>query len=238
MLGRFCEVHLIQDYLDSTRHLAKIFRNFSPNSSDYELFCLERWFILRDFCLKNKVERVVHLDSDVMVYSDLHEAGKAFAGTDMVRTGFQMPASMFINSIAALGDFCDFMVSQYENNISTLEAGYQEWLSKGLTGGISDMHFLHEFVARGKWTFGDNSAVTNASRFDHSANMDEGYEFDGDIKKFQFRGGQPYGTKRDTGESIRFHTIHFQGMSKKHIPAASTRRDMYYYWFSVMNRLA
>ena len=237
LLERFCEIHLLGDYSESADRLVKVFRNFSPNPPDYELFCLQRWLILRDFCAAHRIERAVQLDSDVMVYSDLSAAGRDFADRDVVLTGFQCPASTYINSQDALANFCDFVLWSYRENVSFLESSYRGWLAKGLTGGISDMHFLHEFVARGKWKFGDNSVVTNGSRFDECANASDGYAFTGERKDFQFIAGQPYGARLDTGERVRFHTIHFQGLSKKFIPGLSTRRDLYYYFLALSSRL-
>jgi len=51
--------------------------------------------------------------------------------------------------------------------------------------------------------------------FDYMFNQANGFEFSEGHKTLDFRNGIPFGQKTDNGESVRFHSLHFQGLSKR-----------------------
>lgn len=46
---------LISDYFESAKEFSEVFFNYSPNKREYELFCFQRWFVIKDFLIRNKI---------------------------------------------------------------------------------------------------------------------------------------------------------------------------------------
>ncbi len=238
ILRPFCRTVRIDDYFATARELEPFFENLSPNSAAYELFCLQRWAILLEYAKRHDVAEIVHLDSDVMVYCDLWETiDRAWAGYDFVATGFQGPQSLFIRNIAALQAFWDHIIDAYRHQLADLRTRHAGWLAQGLAGGVSDMHFLHEFIAAGSFRFGDNAAPVDGALFDEFINQANGFPLRDGIKHVTLAGDRPIGTRADDGATIAFNTLHFQGMTKKHIPGFSAPRSLSLPLLGVCNKL-
>lgn len=61
------------DYGEGASDFAEVYQHLSTNSYVYNLFCFQRWFILRDFMRKNRIDRCCYLDTDVMLYTDIND---------------------------------------------------------------------------------------------------------------------------------------------------------------------
>src|SRR5262249_58050889 len=59
------------------------YQHMSTNPEEYELFCYLRWFYLLDYMELRGLERVLHLDSDFLLYSCMDE----LALSHPIRTG-------------------------------------------------------------------------------------------------------------------------------------------------------
>ena len=46
--------------------------HFSTNGEVYEKFCFERWFIIKNFCIKHDILEILHSDSDNAFFVDLN----------------------------------------------------------------------------------------------------------------------------------------------------------------------
>ena len=68
----FVEYHDINDYWDSSVEFDKIYLHLSSNPRDYEMFCFQRWFVIRDFVQKQGFEYFLCVDSDVLLYCDVN----------------------------------------------------------------------------------------------------------------------------------------------------------------------
>ena len=47
------------------------YKHISINPPDYEEFCIERWFILKNYMLKNGIKEVWYSDSDNIIYENI-----------------------------------------------------------------------------------------------------------------------------------------------------------------------
>ena len=58
-------------YASITERFEKIYRHSGSNDPRYNRFCIERWFVIKKIMQERGITQCIHLDSDVMVFSDL-----------------------------------------------------------------------------------------------------------------------------------------------------------------------
>ncbi len=135
------EHHCISNYFQRADAFSKLYINYSTWPGDYELFCMQRWFIWLEFMEKFNIEEALLPDTDVLIMQDvekyLNEIPRPFAFTKGTSNymGF-----MFI-SRSELSSICDFFVRQYKEETKTgkLKSMYDEYLLSAKEGGISDI---------------------------------------------------------------------------------------------------
>ena len=66
-----CNFFNIKDYYENFNYY-----HYSVNEYDYEEFCIQRWFILKNFMKKNNIKFSIYFDSDVLVLD--HELIKKY----------------------------------------------------------------------------------------------------------------------------------------------------------------
>ncbi len=49
----------------------------------FEIFCFQRWLILREFLTRSSYSLALHIDSDVLLFSNVQEEGKRFRCFDL-----------------------------------------------------------------------------------------------------------------------------------------------------------
>jgi hypothetical protein len=230
LYARFAECYSIESFAYAAAELDRFYIHLSPNTPEYEKFCLARWFILLEFARRHHVESIVHFDSDVMVFSDVWIEMERFKHDDAAKTGFQGPNSLLINRISFLDDFCAYIVHMYQHHSDSLAKNYYEWLSNGSYGGISDMHFLHTFCALGSYRVADNNSRVHGSIFDDNIQSADGFKMENGLKKITYIQRIPHFHPADNSAVIKVNAIHFQGGSKIHILG-------HLHWFSPVRRL-
>lgn len=226
---RWCRVEDIKTHWSEAEALGKNFVNFSPSSAAFELLCIQRWFVMKSFVEKTGVSRIVHLDSDVMVFEDLDRLLDAYDDCDLVKNGFQGPHCLAINHPVVLTEFCRFISSHYSDEATKekMRADFARWKSEGINGGISDMHFLHTFKAafEARFKFGDNGRSADG------VVIHDNYP-----ARLVIRDNVPYEIGADGRES-RLALIHCQGINKKMMPGLSSRKDLAYRWIGARRKL-
>lgn len=203
----------------SSGELRKVYVHLSENSPGFELFCLERWFVLRDFLHQRQLDSVWHFDSDVMVYEDLKGEDARMADMDFSYVKISGHSSYFRAS--ALDKLCSFIFENYRAEPQTkwLQGTYVECLAAKKPDAISDMFFISEFVKQDGLRSGDVSLPAEGhSVFDANIRFSNGYEMDGDLKRITFTDQQPYALDLETQKLQRFATLHFQYLAKHQMP--------------------
>jgi hypothetical protein len=212
----------------------------STNKESFELFCWLRWFYLLEYMYQNKVSSVLHLDSDVLLYSSIEEISNCYGHLNW-ECGLSIPkqdsnyftwsASGHISywTITALEDFCNLTIASFSER-EYLEKYQKKWdwhLSQNKPGGICDMTTLYLF-----WEANQNRIINMAKSeqsdvFDLNMNIASNYEnpqyvTESGIKKVHFVNGHPYLVPINQTEALdRAHALHFQGGAKRYI------RDFY-----------
>lgn len=221
---RFVEHHNIK-VTKSCEEFANVYKHLSPNPHHYELFCFQRWFMIRDFMKKHKIEKCVHIDSDVMLFSDLTNEQEKFKDFDFTLANVSGHTS-FINSVEALDKLCTFMIDMYSipEKFKMLEDIYNDFKARNLPDGLSDMVLLVEYRKKYPDRVGEVCDIIENSTFDDNINFqycnknfilnkEKEYEMKNGFKNITFKDYQPY-CNLVNGQEIKFNSLHFQGVAK------------------------
>ncbi|MCA1990566.1 MAG: hypothetical protein LDL41_00750, partial [Coleofasciculus sp. S288] len=214
----FIEHEEIGNYFQEALTFQKIYKHRSHNSFSYELFCFQRWFVLKQFMKTKGIEKCFCMDSDVMLYADIEEEQKKFADFDLALYQKWNPHCVFVNSLKNLREFCSFLVELYTNSVKfkALELEFQDRI-KNKIGAICDMVAFRSFRDLDPNRIGDLSLILNNSTYDNNINYSEGFEMSNARKNIQFIDNKPFCMHLELGKKIRFNALHLQGYAKQYI---------------------
>lgn len=216
------EVVPIEDYQKATESFRRHYVHFSINKLAYTRFNIERWFIMRDFVREHGLQRILHLDSDVLLYDDVEAAGQQFEECDLTLSWpstSQLPNSSGHSSyfnLRALEEFCAFVEAVYADpaRIESFDNRVAERRTKGGIYNIGDMYHLacFSFTTQLKIGYGQHGHPL----FDENINYDietKARLADGH-KLIEYRKGQPHARYASQEKVVRYATLHFQGRAK------------------------
>lgn len=217
------------DFQNKYIHLGKS----NPN---YEMFCMQRWIILKDFMKEYKLNECMHIDSDILIFSDLDEALKPFFKYD-ISLAHKLALTMHIKDIKILEDFSKYLLFKYtdEKEINKLKDMYYNTnrVNDGVAGSISDMDISREFFSNYHLPIGNLSEIENDSIFDSaiiygSPNFEMMKKDKYEMKKIFFEDGIPFCNYNngDINKKIRFHSLHFIVWSKLYIKTLYHNKDL------------
>jgi hypothetical protein len=217
--ARYGEFVPIKKFKTQLQPIANHYQHFSPNPYRYELFCIQRWFLLLAVMQQRNWDRCWVFDSDVLLFDRFDNIEREIAEFSITING-RSPHATLIADRAALQDFCDWTIGLYSKRQSELK----EFESKyGYAGaGISDMTLFYGFGAE-VGPIGDNSIIRNEAVIDN--NLSESrlflksgkrieWQMAGTFKRLEYRDQIPYATTTD-GQSVRMRLLHFQGGAAK-----------------------
>lgn len=216
------ECYYLQDFSIAAAAFAqKQYVHLSSNRYDFELFALQRWFIINEFVRKNRIKRFIAIDPDVMFFPAIADFEKIYADCDFTVSHGVCPHIFYVKDHEKLTSFLNYIVQWYTpKNKKILQARYQsEFVTTGLKGGIGDMTFLGMYVKKHPEAFGDIAIPRKNCVCDHSLITADGYVFDvrRKIKKIIWKNKIPY-VVDEHNKRIRLLAIHFQGNAKRLIP--------------------
>jgi hypothetical protein len=208
-------------YASSATAFRNVYRHFSPNGEAYELFCFLRWFYLRDFLRESGLERIVHVDSDVLLYVDVNREQVNWYGYDLTLVRGYCAGNMFVNRRRAIEDLCDVIWDLYaasgaQDRLAAIYARRQE------TGeGISDMVPLKMLYDARRDRVAEMTGLRpDGSWWDANIHLGEGFETQDGRKRVTFHDGRAYCRHIESGGDVRLNCLHFQGGAKRHIEPA------------------
>lgn len=218
----FVKYFNINDYFDSAKKFVNLYQHFSTNSYDFELFCIQRWFILRDFMKINKIDNCFYIDSDVLIFSDLFTEQQKFSNFSFTLSEGTCGHNSFWNSYKAIDDFCNFIENVYSKKdfeyYKKMINFWEKYKISGNLGGVCDMTLFKFYKQKYPNLIGETTKIIDNSTYDHNISC----VFQGDInfknifgvKNICWRNNLPY-VKNSFGELIKFNTLHCQGWAKK-----------------------
>jgi hypothetical protein len=209
-------------YCKQAVEFQKIYKHYSPNGFIYEQFCFIRWFLLRDFMKAHGLTRVLHVDSDLMLYVDVNEEQKNWQDRELALVNGIGPWCMFINGTKVLDEFCDRIWEMYA--APGADERLAAMLEKERCPGrfaVSDMLPLREHYNANKSRMGEMTGIQpDGSFWDSNIRMDEGFEMLDGRKRYWLQDGRAYCRHVATGRNIWFKCLHFQGVAKTQIESA------------------
>lgn len=189
LLGDYDNLYLPADVWSSWEHykdstFPEIYRHLSSNHAEFELRCFQRWFAIKRWMKACNIEHIFYCDSDVMLYCDVTQWAESVGNPDV---SYQIPkhqpdyrwsasAHVSLWSLAALEEFCDFMLATYTrpSGMALLEQKWQWHRAERKSGGICDMTVLYLWSLETEVL--NNAKVINGATFDHNINVSENYE--------------------------------------------------------------
>ena len=227
------EHHMASEYIYDIEIFNRSYRHMSTNPAQFEVVCFVRWFVLRNFMIRNNIEACFYADSDIMIYEDLSEEWAKFQENSCA---FMMPDEQTPYSWSASGhnsfwtkeaiiEFCDFLNAAYstETLFTKLTDKWNFHIENNRPGGICDMTLFWLYYQNKS---GDNigilSEVNEGSTFDDNIVSSENrykdeYRMKNGLKEIEFRDDGPYGYNLRKEQWIKFNTLHYSGAGTKHL---------------------
>ncbi|EKE28284.1 MAG: hypothetical protein ACD_3C00083G0023 [uncultured bacterium (gcode 4)] len=233
---------LISDFEESIQDINKSYKHLSGNSYQYELFCFQRWFILRDFANKNNYDKFIYIDSDILLYTNVSDEIIRFnkiMDFDLAYVWSSWHTSYF-NNQQSISDFCEFILDYYKDNkkLDYLERFFSEYSKIQTTWWVSDMYLFWIYKSVNPKIFNISEiiwwSIYDANFNSTLGNYDFGSLFPDFFKDFDFnpvtfkpflnskkiilKNWHVYWFLHWTKEvAIKFNTLHLQGFSKSYM---------------------
>jgi hypothetical protein len=216
----------LNKFHESATEFAKIYKHYSTNPYNFELFCFQRWFIIKEFLEKNNYSKTFVFDTDIMLYSNISQYYKNNL-KENISAGLCVCNNSNINACTSfwtyksLNKFCNFLCKSYinENYLHKYKNVWQNLQKQKRPGGACDMtalSFHYENIDK-KQVLKLNG-ITASSTFDENINTPNGltlneYSYNR-IKSIELQNKQPYCFNQKHKKSILFNSLHFQGSAK------------------------
>lgn len=230
------EINFKTEEILGIEEIRKNYIHLSTNHENFELACIERFFILRAMAKNLRIDKFFTVESDCLIFSDLNILHKRLELDDDVTllTAKTCISAAFI-TMDFLDVFCDGILKAFksEETIAQMKNWYQDYRSAGNNGGICDMTFCTA-IDIGWFGFQKMPVKDICSPYNEdgrkyaldnffSASYISSYKdiimeksiFDGyPVKKYDFDNFGVYVLSRDFGR-IYLNSIHCQGFNKK-----------------------
>lgn len=214
----------ISDNFQGCDEFKSHYQHLNTTPIDYEIFCYQRWFILKNVMEKNNLEVVFYVDSDVMLFTDITKEWDKFNQYDMTLLHRTAAISSYI-TLKGITHLCNLIMDTYKNkgsyNYKKIASHYHVRRECGLPGGVCDMTLLEFFhysseYGGGPGMVGEMMQIINNSTYDHNINVtDQGFTMSRGHKDYKIRDGIPYVFNHRLNKEIKFNSLHFQGGAKE-----------------------
>lgn len=234
-LSAYVKHEYISDYGHSDYPtFLKNYKHMSSNDYKFELVCFERWFVLLEYLKRNSFEKVLHLDSDVMIYEEADKILQYFSGKFMA--AYHIPEQTYSDNrwvavphtsfwtTQGLEKLCTFIIDEYTKGLEELKLKWQWHISSKAPGGICDMTLLYLFYRQNEDKIVNLAQTFNETfTFDSNINSPENYfqnefsmtrKFFISIKNVFFENKIPYSKNLVLNKNIKLFALHCQGKAK------------------------
>lgn len=215
------EHHCYSDYFSEAEDFAKIYKREHFDTYQYRwiLFCHQKYFILREFCRRNQIKKLLFIDSDVMIYDDIDKYFEYYSQFQL--TLHEFPKSIHANAcISFIND-----TSILDLHCKTYEVLYREPLIQLREKfGVNLFHEMigHHILLN---TYPDRVYNLYAYRkedhvFPASSFWDHRFTSEGKLVSITWRDDTPYISEIGSSDLVKAPILHFQGdktLMKKNI---------------------
>lgn len=208
----------ITDYFIQAEAFAPLYRHYTTNPYHYNLFCFQRWFMLREFMEAKKLEQIFVCESDELLFCDVEKECPLTNETDFTLLGKYLACSITM-SYRGIVRFTDFLTQAYSDSKTQdflLNQYYSDSFFHGKRismGGIGDMTLFKLYCDRFENSVLEVAYPINNHCWDAAVHRSDGFQMEKGIKKITWIDNLPYATYKN-GELIRMSGIHFCGGNK------------------------
>ncbi|MBA3704734.1 MAG: hypothetical protein H0W84_02205 [Bacteroidetes bacterium] len=219
----------MNDYLEEALAFSKLYKHMSTNGFEQELFCFQRWFIIKQVIEKRSIDEFLYLDSDILLFCNADEVFGKFNMFDFTVCNKIGPQYAYFSSKNKLFKFCEFVAQLYSRPeyYKRLEEKYRNHIDHNLPGGVCDMTAFSEYQYHQLGAVKDLAVIENGAVFDDNINSSDGFEMSAlGIKKIKKKGKSVFCKQIDSKKMIRFNALHFQGVGKKYVYKYYSRNNL------------
>ena len=208
-----------------SKEFSKSYKHLHSGPYFHELFCYQRWFYLFSFMKYHKLEKILHLDSDVIINTNASEDHKRYDQYIMTLAHGSSGATSYI-TIDGISLFVDMLMDIYSTEsycLDILECQFNTMQKYNKPGGICDMTLLNMFREKPDYGGGPNRVgemmqIIDGCTHDHNINVnDSDYAMSNNIKDIQIENQSILCLNKRLDKHIEFKSLHCQGMAKQHI---------------------
>jgi len=205
-------------YIASANNFSEKYVHLNTNDYHYELFCIQRWFIIREFVEERNIKNFFVCDSDELLYCNIESVMEPYIHYDFTIGKYGIPNSM-LWSLDGIVKFTNFVNKAYQDDelLSKLKSVYKSCFIDGhriSMGGVSDMVLFSLYQEQPDSNVIDLSDPEKADAcWDTAMTHGRGFEMQNGLKKIVWKDNLPYGIYQGK-RMIRFYGLHFLGRSK------------------------
>lgn len=216
---RYVDHLSLTDFFAEAEKFSNFYRHLSFANFEYELFCIQRWFILLEFMKSNNLENCLLVDTDVLIFEDVSKYldylpwdGFHFSQGTSNPMGF-----VYVSQRVHLQKLCDFIMQLYIEKVNVLEDVFNDWKIRNQVGGVSDitLFLLYESENKGCF-FNFEENVINNSVFCFSLNSSLFKRNSKGNVEINWRKGIPYVNKFGDGDVVLIG-VHCFGLQKQYM---------------------
>jgi hypothetical protein len=206
----------IADFDGSLEHFRAVYVHMGIGRPWLEQMCFERWFMIRSLYRREGWSAFIHLDSDVLVESDVGAHLMKRTAPAVLFSRGMGPHVTFFRDITWLDKLCADILSMYgsDEGVLFIRREYDAMRSRGQAASLHDMFFFERMVGVLGDAYGDTFQIVDGEFFDHCMGMTEGYESRFGTKIVRHRGGAAYCHHLASDTWPRVLALHFQGITK------------------------
>lgn len=232
-VDRFIKKIKLDGYNKQSETLSSLYQHMSSNTYEFELFCIQRWFVLLELMEKYHMNQVVVCDSDYMQYTNVNKIIKMMNKKSLIcvpnqqyELSFTASAHFSIWHHFHLKRFTLFVKEIYVNNINVIKKKWVWHQKNNMPGGVCDMSLLYLFYQQNPTFFLNGLVVKAESCVDQSIKDSNIYQYNnkeyfikkinrnGRYKDVKWQSKRPYVRIQKSNEKIWLHGLHCQGDAK------------------------
>ncbi|MED4779055.1 hypothetical protein [Brevibacillus choshinensis] len=203
---------MIQNYHQGASEFAKVYKHMSPCEYYYNLFCFQRWFVLRDYMRSHNLNECWTLDSDVMLYADLSSHEYKSFSNEFTWTTYILRSELEDLCAVTQNHFADPRLFEKLKQFTKETGNYiKETGMLAISDMVTQWLFLEKYLKRDRI-----HGVIGDSFFDNNLHFSfPGVELLDNKKRLFLLNGTLYCKKINSDQFYRVNTVHFTTEANK-----------------------